>query len=157
MVPGTTPPASLLLVLQVTRPCFTEHWFEKFCHLAAGMVAQTGRRTVTGMLTGAGLSRLWPHRRAHAFFSRASWDPDRLGLRLARAVVEALLPVDAPVPAVIYDSAAGALSVYQDGHSGAATCGVAPSFSPYCGTSRLRIDGRHCSVAVPPPHRGGLR
>lgn len=97
MVPGMTLPASLLLVLQVTRPCFTKHSFETFCHLVAGMVAQTGRRTVTGMLMGAGLSRLWPHRRAHAFFSEASWDPDQLGLRLARAVVEALLPADETV------------------------------------------------------------
>src|SRR5258705_4980435 len=104
MVAGMTLPASLLLVLQVTRPCFTKHSFETFCHLAAGMVAQTGRRTVTGMLTGAGLSRLWPHRRAHAFFSQASWDPDQLGLRLAGAVVEALLPADAPMLLVIYDT-----------------------------------------------------
>ncbi|MEU6216715.1 transposase [Streptomyces sp. NPDC047022] len=99
-----TLPASLLLVLQVTRPCFTKHSFETFCHLVAGTVAQTGRRTVTGMLTGAGLSRLWPHRRAHAFFSRASWDPDRLGLRLARAVIEALLPADAPIVIVVDDT-----------------------------------------------------
>ncbi|MZE52727.1 transposase [Streptomyces sp. SID5770] len=56
------------------------------------------------MLTGAGVSRLWPHRRAHAFFSEASWDPDRLGLRLARAVVETLLPADAPVLLVIDDT-----------------------------------------------------
>ncbi|MFF3005676.1 transposase [Kitasatospora sp. NPDC057940] len=97
MVPGMTLPASLLLVLQVTRPCFTKHSFETFCHLVTGTVARTGRRTVTGMLTGAGLSRLWPHRRVHAFFSQASWNPDRLGLRLARAVVEALLPADAPI------------------------------------------------------------
>ncbi|MEU6556475.1 transposase [Streptomyces sp. NPDC046915] len=55
------------------------------------------------LLTGAGLSRLGPHRRAHTFFSQASWDPDRLGLRPTRAVVEALLPVDAPVPVVIDD------------------------------------------------------
>ncbi|WP_246144809.1 IS701 family transposase [Actinacidiphila oryziradicis] len=99
-----TPPASLLLVLQVTRPCFTKHSFETFCQLATGMVAQTGRRTVTGMLTGAGLARVWPHRRAHAFFSEASWDPDQLGLRLARAVVEALLPANAPVLLVIDDT-----------------------------------------------------
>ncbi len=60
---------------------------------------------------------------------------------------------------LIYDSAASALSVYQDGHSVsvAAACGVAPRFSPYCGASRLRMDGRHCLVAVPPPRRGGLR
>jgi hypothetical protein len=104
MVPGMTLPASLLFVLQVTRPCFSKHSFETFCHLAAGMVAQTGRRTVTGMLTAAGLARVWPHRRAHAFFSEASWDPDQLGLRLARAVVEGLLPQDAPVLLVIDDT-----------------------------------------------------
>jgi DDE superfamily endonuclease len=104
MVPGMTLPASLLLVLQVTRPCFTKHSFETFCHLVAGTVGQTGRRTVTGMLTGAGLARLWPHRRAHAFFSEASWDVDRLGLRLAGAVVETLLPAGAPVLVVVDDT-----------------------------------------------------
>lgn len=56
------------------------------------------------MLTGAGLSRLWPHRRAHAFFSGASWDPGRLGLRLARALSEVLLPADAPIGAVVNDT-----------------------------------------------------
>ena len=104
MVPGMTLPASLLLVLQVARPCFTKHSFETFCHLVAGIVAQTGRRTVTGMLTGAGLARIWPHRRAHAFFSEASWDADRLGLRLARAVVDALVPTGAPVLLVVDDT-----------------------------------------------------
>src|SRR5687768_7623853 len=78
--------------------------FETFCHLTAGMVAQTGRRTVTGMLMGAGLSRLWPHRRAHAFFSQASWDPGQLGLRLARAVVKALLPANVLIVVVIDDT-----------------------------------------------------
>jgi hypothetical protein len=104
MVPGMTLPASLLLVLRITRPCFTEHTFETFCHLAAGMVAQTGRRTVTGMLTGAGLARTWPHKRAHAFFSEASWDPAQLGLRLARAVVEALVPAGEPIVLVVDDT-----------------------------------------------------
>ncbi|WP_324290582.1 transposase [Streptomyces sp. H27-H5] len=104
MVPGMTLPASLPLVLRVTRPCFTKYSYQTFAHLVVGMVAQTGRRTVTGMLTGAGLSRLWPHRRAHAFFSEASWDPDQLGPRLARAVVEALVPADAPVLVVVDDT-----------------------------------------------------
>ncbi len=72
MVPGMTLPASLLFVVEVTRPCFTKHSYQTSCHLVAEMVTQTGRRTVTGMLTGAGLSRLWPHRRAHAFFSETS-------------------------------------------------------------------------------------
>jgi hypothetical protein len=39
------------------------------------------------MLAGAGLSRLWPHDRAHWFFSRARWSPDELGLAVARQVV----------------------------------------------------------------------
>jgi hypothetical protein len=56
------------------------------------------------MLTGAGLPRLRPHRRAHAFFSQAFWDPDQLGLRVARAVVEALLPANAPVLIVVDDT-----------------------------------------------------
>jgi hypothetical protein len=42
------------------------------------------------MLTGAGLSRAWPHDRAHRFFSRARWDPGELGLAAARLVVRLL-------------------------------------------------------------------
>jgi hypothetical protein len=86
MVPGMTLPASLLLVLEVTRPCFTKHSFETFCQLATGMVAQTGRRTVTGMLTGAGLARVWPHRRAHAFFEPSLSD---MVVKLGRVIIAA--------------------------------------------------------------------
>lgn len=41
MGPGMTLPASLLLVLQITRPCFTKRSFENFCRLVARMAAQT--------------------------------------------------------------------------------------------------------------------
>ena len=34
-----------------------------FCGLARGFVAQTGKRTVCGMLAGAGLSGSWSHDR----------------------------------------------------------------------------------------------
>jgi hypothetical protein len=47
---------------------------------------------VTGMLLGAGLGRLWPHDRAHRFFAAARWDPDELGLAVARLAVLLLVP-----------------------------------------------------------------
>jgi hypothetical protein len=55
---------------------FTGPSFRTFTMLACGFLAQSGKRTVCGMLTGAGLSRLWPHDRARFFFSRACWNPD---------------------------------------------------------------------------------
>ena len=38
------------------------------------------------MLTGAGLSRFWPHDRAHYFFSRARLNPGDLGIAAAKLV-----------------------------------------------------------------------
>ena len=90
MLPDVTLPASLTLLLAVFEPCFTAPVFRTFCALACGFWAQTGRRTVCGMLTGAGLSRTWAHHRAHYFFARARWNPDDLGLALARLAVSLL-------------------------------------------------------------------
>ncbi|MGW1056143.1 transposase [Streptomyces sp. NPDC002521] len=56
------------------------------------MATAVGRRTVTGMLTAANLAGRWPHDRAHQFFSRAVWNPHRLGMTLAKTVVAHLLP-----------------------------------------------------------------
>jgi hypothetical protein len=55
------------------------------CGLARGFVAQTGKRTVCGMLAGAGLSGSWSHDRRISSF-RARWNPDDLGLTVARLV-----------------------------------------------------------------------
>ena len=63
-------PASLMTLLAVFSPLFTAPTFRAFTALACGFLAQSGKRTVCGMLTGAGLSRTWPHDRAHCFFSR---------------------------------------------------------------------------------------
>lgn len=56
------------------------------------------------MLAGAGLSRLWPHDRAHYFFARARWKPDDLGLAVARPVVSRLVPDGQAVEAVVDDT-----------------------------------------------------
>jgi hypothetical protein len=65
--------------------------FNTFTALVAGLVAQLVGRTVCGMLTGAGLARVWHHCRAHRFFSTARWRPRQLGLVMAELIVTVLL------------------------------------------------------------------
>jgi hypothetical protein len=97
-------PASLLTLLSVFSPLFTASSFRTFTGLACGFLAQGGKRTVCGMLTGAGLSRSWPHDRAHWFFARARWDADALGLAAALLVVSLLVPAGAPVDVAVDDT-----------------------------------------------------
>ncbi|MFJ3235707.1 transposase [Streptomyces sp. NPDC086787] len=95
MLPDATVHTSLLAVLRFLRGNFTAPTFRTFAALVTGLIAQTGRCTVTGMLTGAALTRAWSHDRAHAYFSRAPWHPDILGISLSHLVVRRLLPEDA--------------------------------------------------------------
>jgi hypothetical protein len=86
------------------RACFTAPTFAVFCALATGFVAQAGRRTVCGMLVGAGLSRVWNHHRAHRFFSAARWSPEALSAILAALVVRLLVPPGQAVRVAIDDT-----------------------------------------------------
>lgn len=104
MLPGLTLPASLAGLLGSLRPCFTGPSYRTFCGLVAGLCGQVRRRTVCGMLLGAGLSRIWPHDRAHYFFARAGWDLDELGLAVARLVVALLVPAGEAVTVAVDDS-----------------------------------------------------
>jgi DDE superfamily endonuclease len=97
-------PASLMTLLALFSPLFTAPSFRTFTGLACGFLAQSGKRTVCGMLTGAGLSRAWPHDRAHYFFARARWDPDELGLCVAKLVIGLLVPGREPVEVLIDDT-----------------------------------------------------
>jgi hypothetical protein len=71
MLPDPTVPASLLAVLELLRGCFTGPTFRTFAALVTGLITQTGRCTVTGMLTGAGLTRVWSHDRAASKLTRS--------------------------------------------------------------------------------------
>ncbi|MFE5587143.1 transposase [Kitasatospora sp. NPDC056531] len=104
MLPDPTVPASLLAVLELVRGCFTAPTFQTFAALVTGLIAQTGRCTVTGMLLGAGLTRTWSHDRAHAFFSRAAWSPDLLGIALSHLIVRRLLPEGAVLTVAVDDT-----------------------------------------------------
>jgi hypothetical protein len=106
MLPDATLPipGSLMGLLTWFAPLFTVPSFRTFWGLACGFIAQAGRRTVCGMLAGAGLGRSWPHDRAHQFFSRARWSADDMGLAAAKLVVALLVPAGQPVSVAIDDT-----------------------------------------------------
>jgi uncharacterized membrane protein (UPF0136 family) len=104
MLPGLNLPASLAGLLAELRPVFTGPSFRTFCGLVAGLAGQVRRRTVCGMLLGAGLSRCWPHDRAHYFFARAAWQLDELGLAVARVAVLLLVAPGAAITVAVDDS-----------------------------------------------------
>src|ERR1700750_710191 len=104
MLPGTTVPRSLADLLAVFRPCFTAPTFPTFVGLLVGLIAQTRRRTVCGMLIAAGLDQVWHHSRAHRMFANARWSSDALGLALADLIVTRLLPTDSALTIAVDDT-----------------------------------------------------
>jgi hypothetical protein len=88
--------------LETFRPAFRRRGtFALFTVLATGMVAQTGRRGVVGMLAGAGMAGAVSFHAACRFFSHAVWDVDRLGLLAARLIVDRLLRPGEPIVVVV--------------------------------------------------------
>jgi DDE superfamily endonuclease len=104
MLPDVSLPASLLVLFDEFRCCFTAPTFAVFRVLAAGLIGQTGRRTVCGMLLGAGAAMWMAHDRAHRFFSTARWSADQLGLVLARLIVDAFVSDGAPLQVAVDDT-----------------------------------------------------
>jgi hypothetical protein len=98
-------PASWAAVLEPLRPVFRRRaTFALFTVLATGMVAQAGRRSVVGMLAGARMATVVSFHAACRFFSQAVWDVDRLGLGVARLIVDHLVGPDAPITVVVDDT-----------------------------------------------------
>jgi hypothetical protein len=105
MLAGLMLPASWRAVLDAFRPAFRRSsTFTVFTLLATGLVAQTARRTVVGMLAGAGVAAVVSFHSACRFFSHHVWDADRLGLILARLIIDRLLGQDAPIEVVVDDT-----------------------------------------------------
>jgi hypothetical protein len=78
--------------------------FGLFVLLATGLVARTARRTVVGMLAGAGMAAVVSFHCACRFFSQYTWDTDRLGLAVARLIVDRLLPADTALTVAVDDT-----------------------------------------------------
>jgi hypothetical protein len=85
--------------------CFTTPTFEVFQAMVIGLIAQTGQRTVCGMLTGAGLATTWSHHRAHRFFSTARWSVDQIGLIVFDLVLTHLVADGADLHLAVDDTA----------------------------------------------------
>ena len=95
---------TLTALLTAFRPCFTAPGYRTFAALVVGLIAQTRRRTVCGMLLGAGLAGVWHHSKAHRFFAAARWCADEVGLALADTIVAVLLDPEAPLVVVVDDT-----------------------------------------------------
>src|SRR6266567_1489286 len=105
MLPGLTLPASLRRLVDAFAECFTAPSFVVFTAMIVGMIAQTGAKTVCGMLAGAGLAQRWSHDRVHRFFAGAVWSIDAVGLVVLDLVVTHLLDPDVPVVLAVDDTA----------------------------------------------------
>ena len=104
MLPFATIPPSLAGVLDIFGACFTKPTFDTFTGLVTGLIGQTRRRTVCGMLLGAGLEHSWHHSRAHRFFAKARWSADGVGLALAVLIVDLLVPPGTAITLAIDDT-----------------------------------------------------
>ena len=100
-----TLPASWPALLEPFRPVFRRRGtFTLFTVLATGLVLQTGRRSVVGMLAGAGVASKVSFHAACRFFSSSVWDIDALCLIAARLIVTRLLEDGAPIVVAIDDT-----------------------------------------------------
>jgi hypothetical protein len=100
-------PTSLAGLLSLLAPCFSQPSFQTFSALVVGFVGRIRDCTVTGMLQAAGLAGEWHHSRAHDFFARRRWEPDRLGLRLLDFLVSVFVKPDGPIRLAVDDTLFG--------------------------------------------------
>jgi len=102
---GLTLPAWWRELLQTLRPVFRRSsTLAMFVLPATGLVARTMRRTVVGMLAGAGMAALVSFRSACRFFCAYRWDTDQLGLAIARLVVDRVLDDGAAITVAVDDT-----------------------------------------------------
>ncbi len=105
MLPSPTLPVTWRGLLEMFRPAFRRsRTFGLFVLLATGLVAQTARRTVVGMLVGAGVAAVVSFHACCRFFSQHRWEVDLIGLVLARLIVHRLLDAGAPIVVVVDDT-----------------------------------------------------
>jgi hypothetical protein len=98
--------ASLLLILEaIFRPTLTRPSFANLLVLVSGWVRTVApSHTVTESLLAAEVAGRRHHAAFHRFFSRATWDPDRVGFWLLQRIVNRI--GDGPLRVVIDDTVA---------------------------------------------------
>lgn len=94
---------SFAYLLQELAVVMTQPSFQNFVTIVTGWIFAR-RRTVTGMLTAAGMAGKRHHSAFHRFFAEGAWSLDALGLAVFR-LLEPLLP-EGPVLVAIDDTLA---------------------------------------------------
>jgi hypothetical protein len=101
-----TPEASSFQCLLVNfSPMFTDPSFRNFAALTCGWVLCTGKRTISRVIqvSGFGDEARRHHSIFYRFFSRAIWDPDKLGACVFQLILE-LLPDNARIILTVDDT-----------------------------------------------------
>jgi hypothetical protein len=89
--------------LEVFRPVLTAPGFNNMVVILIGWVLDPG--AVTQALVATSVSGKTHHEKFHRFFSRGTWCPDKLGLRLFSVILR-LLPDQAPIRLAVDDTLA---------------------------------------------------
>jgi hypothetical protein len=90
-------PSSLSAILSLLGPGFSAPTFVTFQALVVGFMGRVGEHTICGMWQAARLAGRVHDSRAHDFFARASWCPDKPGLILLDFLIERFCEAGAPL------------------------------------------------------------
>jgi DDE superfamily endonuclease len=91
--------------VEVLRPALTRPSFDNLVILVVGWVLTQGPHAVTQALVATEVAGRRHHEAFHRFFSRGTWDPDRLGHLLFQAIL-AMGPQDGPIRVCLDDTLA---------------------------------------------------
>lgn len=131
--------ASLFDVLSVFRPALTRPGLENFLIVAAGWIQTYGVHAVTEALVVTGVAGKRHHEAFHRFFSRGTWDPDKMGYWLFQRLTPFL--GDGPVQIAIDDTLAP--------KKGAHVFGIGSHVDPVRSTKKHRaFCFAHCWVVL---------
>lgn len=97
--------ASLLGMIDVVKPAFTQPGFQNALVVLTGWVLTSGPHAVTQALVVTDVARRRHWEAFHRFFSRGSWDPDHVGLLILDQLV-VLFGSAGPLSIVIDDTLA---------------------------------------------------
>ena len=89
--------------LEVFRQVFTTPGFNNMIIILIGWVLDPG--AVTQTLVATSISGKTHHEKFHRFFSRGTWDPDKLGRHMMSAILQ-LIPEEAPIRLAVDDTLA---------------------------------------------------
>lgn len=131
---------TLIDALEVLRPAFTRPGFDNLVVVFAGWVLTNGPHAVTQALVATGVAGRRHHEAFHRFFSRGTWDPDKVGRLLFEWLVR-WMPEGAAIRVAVDDTLAQ--------KKGPHVFGIGSHLEPVRSTRRQKIFVfAHCWVVL---------